>query len=415
MKVKRRAVAGPTISSEFHYTSSETPWLILPDSVDYRNKICYLQHQEVQDEGNDVRLLGRTHEDIGGPFINRKIDIFFDPVRNHLGPSYSDNDGYNTSYAEGVLVPYHGYINSMLQWEAPTSAQMADYCPSALSDNDLDEYGATAIARVAPTNPLADAASTIGELRAAGGIPKVPGTQGNVGSEYLNYNFGIAPTIDEIKAYYESWQNAEKLLEQLERDSGRLVRRKYQFPELRDSTTEVVNIMPGFTTGALPTAYNMGWHPLHVKTVTTTRTWFSGAFTYHLPEAGTWRRKLAELDYLYGVKPGVDTLWELMPWSWLIDYQSNAGDVIKNLNAFSADGLIMPYAYIMSETKVEKSFAQNIHWLDKNVWQYQDIYAEVTTVTQQRRPATPFGFGFQWGDLQPRQIAILAALGISRV
>jgi hypothetical protein len=122
---------------------------------------------------------------------------------------------------------------------------------------------------------------------------------------------------------------------------------------------------------------------------------------------------LSELDYLYGIRPGLDTLWELTPWSWLVDWQSNVGDVLKNLSAFSSDGLIMPYAYIMCEQTSHKEYVMPIQYSDYGVWKDATLSVVVKAVTQQRRPATPFGFGVQLEQLTLKQGAILAALGIS--
>jgi hypothetical protein len=123
---------------------------------------------------------------------------------------------------------------------------------------------------------------------------------------------------------------------------------------------------------------------------------------------------VARLDRLYGLRPGVDTLYQLTPWSWLVDYFSNLGDVIENLNSLTSDGLVIPYAYMMAEKRIVEHTTLQIEVKRGSVWSPLTVGDRIEYVYQRRIPASPFGFGISDGDLTPKQISILAALGISR-
>jgi hypothetical protein len=105
----------------------------------------------------------------------------------------------------------------------------------------------------------------------------------------------------------------------------------------------------------------------------------------------------------------------LTPWSWAIDWFSNAGDVVSNLSDWATDGLVMKYGYIMEHSRHERTYyldgPSQYNFLDRQ------IPATVTTwsETKLRRAASPFGFGVSWEGMTPRQLAITAALGITRV
>jgi hypothetical protein len=120
---------------------------------------------------------------------------------------------------------------------------------------------------------------------------------------------------------------------------------------------------------------------------------------------------VAELNF--GVAFTPETLWNLTPWSWAADWFSNAGDVISNLSDSQRYGLIMPYGYIMVNTIQKRTYSVS------GVSDYGgsgNVPGSITFVTEskQRGKANPFGFGVSDGDLDPGQISILAALGLSR-
>jgi hypothetical protein len=365
--------------------------------------------QQIMTQGNPISLLreGSTR-DIGSAFLNQKVTAFVgsDRIRLIEPPSNSIR-----RWAEGTPFP--------VQWMADdfgrtwSQEQLATLCPSPIGLLEVNSKGATAIARCRPASPLVEGATAIAELTA--GLPAIPGRTGTASGEFLNYQFGVAPTASDLSGLRKSAQTAEEKLSQLERDSGKLIRRRYDYEA--ESTREVVGTSNGqflWLAGGVPTSVYLqqGGKLTHEK-LTSKRAWFSGAFTYHLPPKGEWRRKIAELDYLYGVKPGIDTAWNLVPFSWLADWQSNMGDVASNIDAFAQDGLVMKYGYLMCEqTIVHRVTLENVVCLD-GVWQPLKTTAEIVATTQQRSGANPFGFGVDPTSLTGRQTAILAALGFA--
>lgn len=293
-------------------------------------------------------------------------------------------------------------------------------------DSTMDSWGTSAISQVYPTKSEAQLAVAAGEL-VTGGLPSLIGKSllksklkdyRKVGDEYLNVEFGIKPLISDIQATAESIVNAEKRLQQLERDSGRLVRRRFEFPilseEFKSVATGAAAVPSGWTN---PYLYNSTTG--HRKETTTwyeTKRWFSGAFTYHVNLGSTQRTQLAkaaqEARLLLGVKLDAEVLWNLTPWSWLADWFGNMGDIMTNVSAFQKDGLVMPYGYVMSQqTGTKRSVLSGLNWYDSSA--PKTVVSTITRVRKQRRKANPFGFGVTDAMLDSRQLAILGALGIS--
>lgn len=293
---------------------------------------------------------------------------------------------------------------------------ISGYCPGVVSGADLDSFGATAVARCEPTNPAADLSQAIGELL-RDGLPSLPGGgNGNLGEEYLNIQFAWSPTISDGLDFLNALRRQDAIQSRYVKHSGRMLRRRFDFPIVRTSTTSVTsNAPPGFLSGGgAPNGQQIELGTRTVTQETEVRMWFSGAFTYHLPD-NAFLRRIAILDKTYGIVPGPDTAWKLTPWSWLLDWFSNAGDVIHNMNAFALSGLVMPYGYMMCDQTTKTTSVLKTKLRDQNgAKQPFEVTDVVIKRSRQRRRANPFGFGVSWDGLSPFQVSILAALGISR-
>lgn len=307
----------------------------------------------------------------------------------------------------------------------PTSSLFPAY-----SDTDLVfamiSKGATAIARVAPTNPVAGAAQFLGELRE--GLPSVPGKHligrpkpSSLGDEYLNGVFGVLPLVGDLRKFGEAARTADKVVAQLKRDSGRLIRRRYTFPIERTVTGPTVQNTnwygsPGLRTGS-PNPYATGGGKLTFTREETREYWFSGAFTYLYIDGDSAVERMSaaaqRLNRLYGIRPTVETLWELTPWSWAADWFANVGDVAHNIAAFSNDSLVMRWGYVMCTYTIRDTYLAEGVSLKGNP--SGPLTQTFVTQVKKRVRATPYGFGLDPAvAFSPRQWAILSALGLSR-
>jgi len=284
--------------------------------------------------------------------------------------------------------------------------------------------GGTAIRACAPTNPHASLLVTIGELF-KDGVPKAPGMQAmkrkgdkglasRLSSEYLNIEFGWKPLIDDALTIMETALKSDKIWRDFINGSGKAHHRKFHFdPVVTTSKTQTNNVYP-WPVGATQLHANTGTR--YVVTQTRTDYWFSGSFRYHVPgergDIADIRRAVAKARHLWGIDASPDVVWNLLPWTWLIDWAGDIGGLMRSLSLFSRDGLVLQYGYLM-EHRVETvttSLVGHRYWDGST----GDSTAVSKRESKRRVRASPFGFGVNEDTLTPRQLAILAAIGINR-
>lgn len=288
------------------------------------------------------------------------------------------------------------------------------------TDEELATLGASLVGKLAPTAPHNNVFTSLGELR-NDGLPSIPFLSflkggklpEKVGDEYLNYQFGIAPTVSDVKSILATVNKADKLWKQYLRDSGRLVRRRMDMdPEVYVFTEQLAQ-----PSHAVPMGTN-SYHwssvgPLNITTTVKRKRWFSAAYMYYVDESSLsgmdgW---LDRAQYLYGWKPSPSGVYNLTAWSWLLDWFTNTGDVIDNISLYLEDPFLTRWAYIMEHSTITKHFSQT---LVTNQSRSTLLEATVTTDVKKRRRVNPFHLGFNGEALTGHQLAILAALGLTK-
>jgi len=401
--------------------------LVFPTDI---GRVDYSRWQGVQTTLSEThpgwrRLLREadSKQDIGGEFRTERTWVTTDypvPVIQMYGTK-DNSPPLNCKQWGRYIGPLLPVRPSSLSF--PTSSES--------SDSALRIRGTTAIARCKPTNPSADLSTFLGETL-QDGLPKIVGgalsgswkhktsTAKAAGDEYLNAAFGWAPFVSDLQSLANSIAHAEKIIRQYERDAGKVVRRKYAFPETRSSSISVVSTNVSVyanATGQIADVLNTNKGSLVKSREETQRQWFSGAFTYFLPKGTSTRQSMArhvqEAKKLLGLSLTPDTVWNLTPWSWMVDWFSNAGDVISNISDVLIDGLVLRYGYMMEHTLTSETYTF------VGPTGYQSLTQRPPSVTlhrevKKRVKATPYGFGLTWSSFTARQLAILSALGITR-
>jgi len=348
--------------------------------------------------------------DTGGPFLNQKTTYW------DSGKIYSPTSGPYRG-----LMPQLPVANTLVDNTFGNGTYWAPAVPAS-SIMELDAFGATAISRCAPTNPHAQILTSIGELY-RDGLPSAVGIKTirdrDPGSEFLNYQFGIAPLVSDLKDLHRSLTESERILKRYLRDSGRLVRRRYEQPESVETFTSTVvgsaNIGRPSVVGPLYAGSTSGATRVATRTETSRR-WFSGAFTYHaaIPDGllNNMRLRIQEYNQLLGILPTPAVLWNLTPWSWAFDWVANMGDVLNNISMFQSDGLVLAYGYVMEHKTTTREYHLYGYSMS-NAGAVNEVQ-RFTSEVKFRRRATPYGFGLKLEDFTNRQWAILIALGLSQ-
>lgn len=285
---------------------------------------------------------------------------------------------------------------------------------------DLTAMGTKGWAKFKPGKPVAGPAVFLAELRQ---LPTVPLrlmaraktfrdlAQGS-GKEYLNYEFGWKPFVRDVISFITAQENVAKNLDYLVRNNGRWVRRKGEV-----SVTNSVDVTVGHAEAYLwPTLSTwLYWNTLtppkgNLTTTVKTRYWFSGKFRWWIPDLKSVEGLDRVKRHLYGLDITPHTLWQIMPWSWLVDWFGSVGDIIDNLTN-NIDGLVAQYAYIMGNRETEYLYECTERLFDGS---YQTASGALRYSVKMRASASPYGFGLLSSDLTDRQVAILTALGLSQ-
>jgi hypothetical protein len=290
--------------------------------------------------------------------------------------------------------------------------------------------GTKAIEACKPTNSVADASVMLTELY-RDGIPKITGALMNewrkgtkkahyaASEEYLNSEFGWKPLKNDIQNFMAAVVNANRAIAQYERDSGKIVRRRYDFePEITRSSSVSTGRSPyiELSSSTLYDTTKINQGAVLYTRETVRRKWFSGAFTYYVPSGydsrNAMERQALKAAKVYGLELTPEVVWNILPWSWAADWVSNLGSVVSNFSDWATDGLVMRHGYMMEHCSTIDTYT----FLGPTGFQSGGIVSPVSLITEtkNRVPASPFGFGIPWENFSPRQNAILLALGITR-
>jgi len=239
--------------------------------------------------------------------------------------------------------------------------------------------------------------------------------------QFLNEQFGWAPFVGDMLDLYRAYSRQTKRFGEIVSQNNHWLRRTRTLFNIEEQSPITViddfagNCFPALTSGFYRSSGTYVTSKLY--TVTKRKVWGMGAFKFYAPEfddlnrasQGTYGDVMRLLHY-YGARVSPTVVWELTPWTWVVDWFTNAGRVLDNVTSQVFDRLVSRYAYVMC---LSNKFAVNqtvIHLKDGDVsclWTQR-------VMSQRRDEASPYGFGLTSGDLSARQQLILAAIGITR-
>ncbi len=383
--------------------------------------------------------------DNGHPFETRDEKIFQSHPRVTLR-------GSSGAFFEG---PFYGSSNGGpdLNWPA-TYASNALWSGTVFSADDIT-YGTRAMQKVAPDMSPSHLLQALIELKQD--FPRVPlhhtfkkvkpispheyeRQQQRGGSsladvlsipaeETLNFFFGVQPTIQDLYQVLNSVIRAGKLIEQWRRDAGRVVRRSLAYDPIvtttdrRDGMSRTYRVFNEVFNTNNPTAWTnaMCWDqnelvPVSRLQTITDKYSFVGAFTYYidpiLDSLGPAGVAFNNAQHLLGLTADANTIWQLTPWTWLVDWFVNLGDCISLMNRIQDKSLVLKYGYLMRESELKTTLTVD-RFTAKDRTPYRGIRTDYVIRRKVRIRSTPYGFGLNTGSFSLTQWAILASLGFT--
>lgn len=376
--------------------------------------------------------------DFGHDFWSERISVSKPQrvVLPHAWPWPIDAWAYPTSDSSGWGTSLLGSSP-----ESPSDAHVTD--SASMSALELMSYGADGITRALSDIPDPQLFTFLGELK-NDGLPTIPGSQAvqkisglqdevnkmigkgrsksditqyltrllgkSAAGEFLNFVFGILPTISDISSFIAVSVNRQAIESQMSAALKQQFRRERQLK--LDSTTNIghSSFYPQFDGSTIWTT--------DIGSITTTvgktqRVWFEGVFDHSAWTAGlsaSLGGLYQELDR-YGGIPSIQGVWNLIPYTWLSDWFVNVGTMLANVNLLGKEGIFMRYGYVMCET----SYHENHSWQGPIGGKPAYLTRDRDIVVKQRLRASPLGFGVKFPDLSGFQQAVLFAVGLNKL
>jgi hypothetical protein len=206
----------------------------------------------------------------------------------------------------------------------------------------------------------------------------------------------------------------------------------YPWPCLYDETIGGNSLLEGFRVGGpfgpVDSVFNQGTGTCKYKyeVITKTSTWNCGTFRYYTPDIGSSEWTARATKALWGVNPTPSVIYNIWPWTWLIDWWTNAGDIMSNLSENAVDNETLTNSFSMKTIDVEHRITVSSTWEELSVGEEGSFFYHYTPagnseavysrfeVNKLRHQASPYGFGVPSASFTARQWAILAALGVTR-
>ncbi len=315
--------------------------------------------------------------------------------------------------------------------------------PSFGSDT-LNDFGRRAFARVAPTSVIFDAANFLGELRERlpSLVPHLIKDQSvffkGIGKDYLNVVFGWVPFVADIQRAALALLTATQELS----NQGELKYRSFGLPPVFDTaTTDAPSTLTwnmrvgGMTEGLVPIGFpipktvlghptplydagsSTGFDTRWAQKSRERRQWFEGVFSSFYPLNFDPSSYIERANILVNTKVTPEVLWNLTPWTWLVDWQLRISDSIRSNQLRANDLLVMHYGYAMETSVYTTASTASVPTFLPNPYpRPYEVSMIARTVRKRRIRANPYGFGIGGAEaLNPVQLSILGALGLTKL
>jgi hypothetical protein len=242
-----------------------------------------------------------------------------------------------------------------------------------------------------------------------------------VSNQFLNVQFGWKPFVREVNSMCDVVVNFDQHSERLRKQNDKWMNRTFtedtvESDELVHSSTSTQNDCYPALSASIFIKPGSCWQTVRRKKMT--RVWYKGVFKFYRPEFDYSREQVEHLRTVrqYMTLLGLDvtptTLYKVTPWSWLVDWFVNAGDALQRVQDLATDAVASKYFYVMRHSLVEYEY--------RKVFTTRDgVTHDFTwnrTVEAKRRGESkhPFNFSLLPGNLSDSQLAVIAALGITR-
>jgi len=254
--------------------------------------------------------------------------------------------------------------------------------------------------------------------------------------DFLEHQFGWQPFLSDLRKFYSTYHGSAEYIKQLTAENGKAVRRKSTLigvpiqeagpdgkPRIRYGPSREDTLVSKTTgqilTPSLPASFFSTPPSWEVRKVVETKLTAVGRFTFYRPEFDTglseynsaWFEIQRQLT-LYGLRISPSNIWRATPWTWLIDWFSTVSSYFDYLTDIAVDSITAKYLYLTMHRDTIWKLNVTLPFYDPGSL-YLSWERKLHTL-ERKGASSPYGFSLSWDSLNPRQLAILGALGITR-
>jgi len=311
---------------------------------------------------------------------------------------------------------------------------------------DLSSYAALEYGRTAPTADQFSISAFVGELRE--GLPSlIPALLStgskksftsilkrqtrrakDAGSDYLNVQFGWIPLLNDVRSIATALATATAAIsgnslethrrrEKPDKDETIAGSSALSTVILRETNALFETVGSGTSaskgSGFLADNWVSQRHQIDYS--------FEAEFL-RLPDGqkdyGPYLQKFSEL-FRWDITPS--DLWQLAPWSWLVDWFFDIGGQLESWQSATTNRILSLYAYGMRDERLTTtSIVSNmridlVSFPSRTYVGPRAVFTQYNVRRRQRIKANPFGYVLNpLSQLSAGQLAILAALGLTK-
>ncbi|UJQ85164.1 MAG: putative maturation protein [Boaesivirus pseudofaecivicinum] len=300
-------------------------------------------------------------------------------------------------------------VGNYQQYDAVMPVNYRNYTPPlTVDDSDMLGLGSTLLARTNPSRPVVSLPVFIGEIRDAPRLIRLAGDSilRKGASGYLSWEFGWKPLLSDLRRIMDFEGQVNKRVSEIQRISS------------RGGLRRRVSLGSGSTKDTLTNVTLDGVYVQVTGTRQVENSWKTWGTVRWLPDPNvslpTSNDKLRALarKAIFGLSadPGAISAvtWNLIPWSWLVDWFTNAGDFLEAHNntvpAVPYNACIMKH--VIAEARFTRTMTSASSWVTGGD-------ASIVHHLKMRRLATAT-LAANLPFLSGRQLSILGALAITR-
>nr|UJQ85685.1 MAG: putative maturation protein [Leviviridae sp.] len=223
----------------------------------------------------------------------------------------------------------------------------------------------------------------------------------SIGNDYLAGTFGWLPLISDLRKLLEFQTEFDKRVKELQKLSESGLHRKITVWE------DEVNAQ--LSNNIVLTSLNGNVTRGNIFRSTTRHRWISVRW---VANPITWEHDVDKHELarslVLGTNFSVSQIWELMPWSWLIDWFSNVGDLFA---AYRGNHIATPQSICIMQTTTSKEWVE----ITSSQANLSPRAGEGERVDKTRLPASAPAVNAYLPLLTGKQVSILSALAVTRI